>query len=115
MALIEVKMNTSPANKDLRGCEVLLIIPSVLLFLCNFFVLRSFAGYSFFYLSTSVKFKKGPKSHLCLSEGVCFASWVLLLLLSIRAWTIDYTVGQHSFPAFSLRLLINFWFLDVDS
>ena len=52
---------------------------------------------------SGIQFQGGPRPQKSFvsKRGV-------LLLLSIRAWTIDCTVGQHTFPAFSSLLLINF-------
>ena len=52
---------------------------------------------------SGIQFQEGPRPQKSFvsKRGV-------LLLLSIRAWTIDCTVGQHTFPAFSSLLLINF-------
>ena len=52
---------------------------------------------------SGIQFQEGPRPQKSFvsKRGV-------LLLLSIRAWTIDCTVGQHTFPAFSSPFLINF-------
>ena len=52
---------------------------------------------------SGIQFQEGPRPQKSFvsKRGV-------LLFLSIRAWTIDCTVGQHTFPAFSSPFLINF-------